>query len=165
MVVGFMLLMLLLQLFIALRSLILNNELVYDLSSKLRIKLGNRIQRFSLGFFKKKDPGEIASIVLQDVSNFEGIFGHSFGNLTTAIFGTVALSGFLFIYDWRLTLCLLAVLPLIYSFLQAANYVVKRFGKKKIEARNQVGALFLEYLQGIRHLKSYGLTGAKHERS
>lgn len=164
MVLGFMFLMLLLQLFIASRSMILNSELVYDLSSKLRIKLCNRIQRFSLGFFKKKDPGEIASIVLQDVSNFEGIFGHSFGNLTIALFGTAALSCFLFIYDWRLTLCLLAVLPLIYPFLQVANFVVQKFGKKKIEARNQVGALFLEYLQGIRHLKSYGLTGAKHER-
>ena len=56
------------------------------------LNLGNRIQKFSLGFFKKKDPGEIASVVLQDVANFEGIFGHSVGNLASAAFGTVVLS-------------------------------------------------------------------------
>lgn len=162
-VVGLMAVMLIVQFFIASQSMVRSNLWVYDLSTKLRIALGNRIQKFSLGFFKQRDPGEIASIVLQDVSNFEGIFGHSVGNLASAIFGTTVLSIFLFIYDWRLALCLLAALPLIYPFLYLANYFVSKLGKKQIAARNTVGAKFLEYVQGIRHLKSYGLTGEKHK--
>lgn len=162
-VVSLMAVMLLIQFFIASRSMVKSNIWVYDLSTKLRIQLGNRIQKFSLGFFKQRDPGEIASIVLQDLSNFEGIFGHSVGNLASAAFGTTVLSVFLFIYDWRLALCLLAVLPLIYPFLQLANYFVKKLGKNQIMARNTVGAKFLEYVQGIRHLKSYGLTGERHQ--
>ncbi|QGN24274.1 ABC transporter ATP-binding protein [Elizabethkingia anophelis] len=162
-VVGLMVVMLCIQFFIASKSMVKSNIWVYDLSTKLRIALGNRIQRFSLGFFKKKDPGEIASIVLQDVANFEGIFGHSVGNLASAAFGTVVLSIFLFIYDWRLALCLLAALPLIYPFLALANYFVSKLGKKQIAARNTMGAKFLEYVQGIRHLKSYGLTGERHK--
>lgn len=162
-VVGLMAVMLMIQFFVASRSMVRSNILVYDLSTKLRIKLGNHIQKFSLGFFKQKDPGEIASIVLQDVANFEGIFGHSIGNLASAAFGTVLLSIFLFVYDWRLALCLLLALPLIYPFLRIANYFVSRLGKKQIAARNTVGAKFLEYVQGIRHLKSYGLTGQKHK--
>lgn len=162
-VLGLMAVMLIIQFFIASRSMVNSNLWVYDLSTKLRIQLGNRIQKFSLGFFKKKDPGEIASIVLQDVANFEGIFGHSVGNLASAAFGTVVLSVFLFIYDWRLALCLLAAIPLVYPFLRLANYFVSKLGKKQIAARNTVGAKFLEYVQGIRHLKSYGLTGEKHK--
>jgi len=163
MVVGLMSAMLIIQFFIASKSMVTSNVWVYDLSTKLRIQLGNRIQKFSLGFFKKKDPGEIASIVLQDVANFEGIFGHSVGNLASAAFGTILLSLFLFVYDWRLALCLLAVLPLIYPFLKIANYFVSSLGKKQIEARNTMGAKFLEYVQGIRHLKSYGLTGERYK--
>ncbi|WP_313577862.1 ABC transporter ATP-binding protein [Chishuiella sp.] len=155
--------MLIIQFFIASQSMIKSNLLVYDLSKKLRINLGNRIQKFSLGFFKQKDPGEIASIILQDVANFEGIFGHSIGNLASAIFGTTVLSIFLFIYDWRLALCLLLALPLIYPFLALANYLVSRLGRKQIEARNNMGAKFLEYVQGIQHLKSYGIIGQKHK--
>ncbi|MGO2358706.1 MAG: ABC transporter ATP-binding protein [Mesonia sp.] len=162
-VVGLMAIMLVIQFFIASKSMVKSNIWVYDLSTKLRIKLGNRIQKFSLGFFKKKDPGEIASVVLQDVANFEGIFGHSVGNLASAAFGTVVLSIFLFIYDWRLALCLLTALPLIYPFLALANYFVSKLGKRQIAARNTMGAKFLEYVQGIRHLKSYGLTGERHK--
>ncbi|REC47486.1 ABC transporter ATP-binding protein [Chryseobacterium pennipullorum] len=162
-VVALMAVMLMVQFFVASRSMVRSNLLVYDLSTKLRIKLGNHIQKFSLGFFKQKDPGEIASVVLQDVANFEGIFGHSIGNLASAAFGTVVLSVFLLIYDWRLALCLLLALPLIYPFLRIANYFVSRLGRKQIAARNTVGARFLEYVQGIRHLKSYGLTGQKHK--
>ncbi len=68
------------------------NVMVYGLANVLRIKLGNRIQKFSLVFFKKKDPGEIASVVLQDVANFEGIFSHTLGNMASAVFGTTVLS-------------------------------------------------------------------------
>ncbi|WP_326983324.1 ABC transporter ATP-binding protein [Chryseobacterium sp. MYb264] len=162
-VVGVMFTMLIIQFFIASKTMLASHLWVYDLSTQLRIKLGNHIQKFSLGFFKKKDPGEIASVVLQDVASFEGIFGHSVGNIAAAAFGTVLLSVFLFIYDWRLALCLLLALPLIYPFLRIANYFISRLGRKQIEARNTVGAKFLEYVQGIRHLKSYGLTGEKHK--
>jgi len=162
-VVGLMAMMLVIQFFIASRSMVKSNIWVYDLSTRLRIMLGNRIQKFSLGFFKKKDPGEIASVVLQDVANFESIFGHSMGNLAAAVFGTVVLSVFLLIYDWRLALCLLLAVPLIYPFLWLADYLGSRLFQKQIAARNDVGAKFLEYVQGIRHLKSYGLTGERHQ--
>lgn len=162
-VVGLMTVMLFLQFFVASKSMVNSNLWVYDLSTKLRVALGNRIQKFSLGFFKKRDPGEIASVMLQDVANFEGIFGHSVGNLSSAVFGTTVLSLFLFVYDWRLALCLLMALPLIYPFLALANYLVSKMGRPQIEARNNMGAKFLEYVQGIQHLKSYGMVGEKHK--
>ncbi|HWV72543.1 MAG TPA: ABC transporter ATP-binding protein [Pseudosphingobacterium sp.] len=162
-VVGLMAIMLLVQFFVASKTMVKSNLWIYGLSNQLRIKLGNRIQKFSLGFFKRRDPGEIASVMLQDVANFEGIFGHSVGNLASAAFGTVVLSAFLFVYDWRLALCLLTALPLVYPFLRLANYFVSRLGKKQIAARNTVGAKFLEYIQGMRHLKSYGLTGERYK--
>ncbi|MGJ1434214.1 ABC transporter ATP-binding protein [Sphingobacterium spiritivorum] len=155
--------MLITQFFIASKTMVGSNLLVYGLANQLRIRLGNRLQKFSLGFFKQKDPGEIAGIVLQDVANFEGIFGHSVGNLASAVFGTTVLSVFLFAYDWRLALCLLAVIPLIYPVLLISNRLVSSLGKKQIAARNSVGAKFLEYVQGILHLKSYGLVGDKNK--
>jgi len=151
--------MLVVQFFVASRSMVRSNVWVYDLSTRLRIKLGNRIQKFSLGFFKARDPGEIAGVVLQDVANFESIFGHSVGNIASATFTTIILSAFLFVYDWRLAICLLIALPIVFPFLQLGNYFVSKLGKTQIEARNKVGAKLLEYIQGIRHLKSYWQVG------
>ncbi|WP_166924875.1 ABC transporter ATP-binding protein [Flavobacterium poyangense] len=162
-VVFLMFFLLMMQFFIASKSMVRTNIWVYDLSTRLRIELGNRIQKLSLGFFKQRDPGEIVSVILQDVANFESIFGHSAGNLASGFFGTLVLSVFLFVYDWRLALCLISAIPLIYPFLRVADYLVSTLGKKQIAARNTVGAKFLEYVQGIRHLKAYGLTGEKHQ--
>ncbi|SHL57490.1 ABC transporter ATP-binding protein [Myroides odoratimimus] len=162
-VLGIMLLMMILQYIVSSKVMVSTNIWVYNLSNKLRINMGNRMQKFSLGFFKQKDPGEITSVVLQDVANFEIIFGHSIGNIASGVFGTLLLSGVLFYYDWRLTLCLLAVIPLVIPFLKIANYIIAKTGKKLVSARNGVGAKFLEYVQGIRHLKSYGQTGDKHK--
>lgn len=53
-VVGLMVVMLCIQFFIASKSMVKSNIWVYDLSTKLRIALGNRIQRFSLGFLKER---------------------------------------------------------------------------------------------------------------
>ena len=153
------------QLFVASRTLISSNLLVYDIATKVRIMLGNKLQRFSLGFFKKRDPGEIGGVVLQDVGSFEHIFGHSFGNMCAAIFGTVLLSVFLFFCNWQLTLCLLAALPLVYPVLKAGTYIVDKLqlSRGQVQARNTAAAKFLEYVHGIRHLKSYGYTGANYK--
>ena len=163
-VIGIMTLMLFIQFFIASKSMHQTNVMVYGLANVLRIKLGNRIQKFSLGFFKKKDPGEIASVVLQDVANFEGIFSHTLGNMASAVFGTTVLSIVLLIYDWRLALCLLAALPLILPLLRLTGYISAKLAKKHIQSKVAVGSKFLEYVQGIRHLKSYGLTGEKNHQ-
>gem|GEM_PF-3585908 len=84
---------------------------------------------------------------MQDVANFEGIFGHSFANLTQAIFTTTFLSIFLLFQDWRLALCLLVALPIAYPFLQFGTYFVQKYGKSHIAARNAVSSRFLEYIQ------------------
>ena len=156
-----MCLLLFLQFFVASRSLVSSNLLAYDLSKDIRIKLGNHLQRLSLGFFKKRDPGEIGSVIMQDVASFEHIFSHSFGHITAALFGTLMLSGFLFYCDWRLTLCLWIALLLIIPFLKLGTFLVDKWelSKGQVKARNEVAAKFLEYVQGIRHLKSYGLIG------
>ncbi len=160
-----MLVLLIAQLFVAARAMISSNLWVYGIGKTVRILLGNKLQGFSLGFFKKRDPGEIGAVILQDVATFEHIFSHSFGNLCAAIFGTVMLSVFLFFCNWQLTLCLLAALPLLYPFIKGGAYIVDKLqlSKGQVQARNKSAAQFLEYVQGIRHLKSYGYTGENYK--
>lgn len=162
--IGLMAVLLCVQLFIASRTLVSSNLYVYNISNEIRIKLGNHLQKLSLGFFKKRDPGEVGSVIMQDVSSFEHIFSHSFGNITAALFGTLMLSSFLFYCDWRLTLCLLSALLLIIPFLRLCTFIQDKWqlNQAQVKARNEVSAKFLEYVQGIRHLKSYGLIGDKY---
>lgn len=151
--------LLLIQFFVAAKTIVNSNLMTYTLSTGLRIRLGNHLQRLSMGVFKERDPGDLASVVLQDVANFEMIFGHTIGNMASALFATVILSVFLLFTDWRLALFLLLALPVAWGMIRIANYLIVSQGEKHVQARNQIGARFLEYVQGIRHIKSFGMTG------
>jgi len=149
------------QFFVASKSMLAANNMVYDLSNKLRIRLGNHLQKLSLGYYKQRDPGDIASVILQDVANFEMIFAHSINNIAAAIIGTTATFLFLVISDWRLALILIAAAVVVFPMMIAANYFVRKLGTKQIASRNATGARFLEYVQGIRYIKAFGMTGSK----
>jgi ATP-binding cassette, subfamily B, bacterial IrtB/YbtQ len=153
--------LMILQFFVAVRSQITSLFLTIDIGSAIRMKLGNHIRRMSLGYFKKRDPGDIAAVLLQDVHTFESIFGHSIGQLTNAVFGTSILVVVLFVLDWRLALALSAAIPLLYPFFLFSHKLGKTWGVKYIRIRNDVGNRFLEYLYGIRHIKSFRMTGEK----
>lgn len=159
--VGIMVVLIAGQFFVSVKTIVRSNDMTYTLSTNLRVALGNHLQRISMGTFKQRDPGELASVVLQDVANFELIFGHTIGNMAGAVFATVIISVFLLITDWRLALVLLAALPLAWLLVRISDYLVVKQGLKHVQARNETGARFLEYVQGIRHIKSFGMTGER----
>ena len=149
------------QLYVAKKAMISSSLTTYEIGRKIRLGLGNKLQKLSLGYYKKRDPGELASIVLQDVANFENIFGHSVTNIANAIFGTLVLSIFLMFLDWRLATTLIAALSIAIPLIQFSKWLVEKYGQKQIKARNTTSARFLEYVQGIRPIKSYGMTGQR----
>lgn len=149
------------QLWVAVKTMVTSNTMNFTLAARLRIQLGMHLQRLSMGTFKQRDPGDLTAVVLQDVANFEMIFGHTIGNMASAFFATGIIGIFLFIIDWRLTLVLLAALPLCWAMISISNYLVVQQGRKHVQARNDTSARFLEYVQGIRHIKAFGMTGSR----
>ena len=149
------------QMYVAKKAMLCSNLTTYEMSCKIRLALGNKLQKLSLGYYKKRDPGDLASIVLQDVANFENIFGHSVTNIANALFGTVILAVFLLVMDWRLAATLIVALLLAVPLIRFSKWLVEKYGRKHIRARNATNARFLEYVQGIRYIKSYGMTGKR----
>ena len=159
--VGIMAAMLVIQLWVASHTMVNTSLTIYNMNCKLRIMLGNRLQKLSLGYYKRRDPGDLASVVLQDVSVFETIFSHTIGNIFGAFFGTFFISLFLFVIDWKLALIMLSALPLSYVIVYVTGKIIASFGEKQIAARNAVSSRFIEYIQGIRHLKAHNQTGER----
>ncbi len=160
-VVGVMLGLFLLQLVVANRAMLSSNDTTFEISRRLRLALGNKLQRLSLGYYKKRDPGDLAAVALQDVANFENIFGHSVANIANAIVGTFSLAVFLLWLDWRLTLLLLSALGIAFPLIYLSRWLVERYGQTHIQSRNRTGARFLEYILGIQPIKAFGLTGSR----
>ncbi|MEM9673175.1 MAG: ABC transporter ATP-binding protein [Bacteroidota bacterium] len=153
----------LMQLYVARKAMMASNQSTYEMSRRLRLALGNKLQRLSLGYYKKRDPGDLASVVLQDVGNFENIFGHSVTNIANALFGTFMISLFLLWLDWRLAVTLILAIVIGVPLIQLSKRLVEKYGKQQIAARNATGSRFLEYVQGIQPIKSYGMTGERFQ--
>ena len=158
-VVAVMIAMLIIQLWVAKKALINSSISIYNMGAKLRILLGDHLQKLSLGYYKKRDPGDLASVVLADVNNMESIFSHSIATIFNSIFGTLFLSLFLLFLDWKLAILMLIAIPLGFLFVYAAGLFTKKANKQFIKSRNNTSSRFIEYIQGIRHLKAFNQTG------
>jgi ATP-binding cassette, subfamily B, bacterial IrtB/YbtQ len=154
-----MMMMFAIQLWIARRVMVKTNNAIYTMTSKLRLMLGDHLQKLSLGFYKKRDPGELASVILQDVSNFEAIFVQHFQAIVGAISGTFLLSIFLFLLDWKLAILMLFAIPCAFFFTLLATKIARNFSIKHIRSRNETSSRFIEYVQGVQYLKAFNLTG------
>ncbi|MGG3846376.1 ABC transporter ATP-binding protein [Aeribacillus composti] len=155
--------MLIFQFYFATKSMIVSNGLAYEISAAGRMKLGEHLRKLPMGFFKKRDPGDITAILLQDLNNVEMILSHSIGNLYAALFGTFIMSCFLFYLDWRLALALwIGVLACI-PFILIGSALTAKLGGLHKKAINETNCRFLEYLLGIRYIKAFGMGGEKFQ--
>jgi len=158
-VIAIMLTMLIIQLWVAKKAMLSSSISIYNMGAKLRLKLGDHLQKLSLGYYKKRDPGDLASVVLADVNNVESILSHSIATIFNSIFGTLFLSLLLIFLDWRLAILMLIAIPLGFLFVYTAGLISKRANKQFIKSRNNTSSRFIEYIQGIRHLKAFNQTG------
>ena len=147
------------QLCVAGKVMVKSYHAIITMMLRLRLMLGDQLHKLSLGFYKNRDPGDLASVVLQDVSNFEVLFSNHFPNMVGAVLGTTILSVFLFIMDWKLALLMVAAIPCAFLFMAAATIAGKRYIQKFIGSRNDTSSRFIEYIQGIQHLKAFNVTG------
>lgn len=159
-----MALMMLINLFLAIRVSIRVSITSYGLATDTRLKLGDHLRKLSLGFFKKRDPGDISSLMLQDMSKVEKIFSHFFADAVACIILPFIMGVCFILKDWRMTLLMIASAVLAVPALMLSQKVIDRFGKKHIETRNRAASRLLEYLQGIKVLKAFNLTGDRFRR-
>lgn len=157
--IGSMTFLFIVQMIVSRKTMVHSNVSIYNMCAKVRIQLGNHLQKLSLGFYKKNDPGDLASVVLQDVNNFENIFAHTVQSIFGAIFGTLFLSVFLLYLDWKLALLMLGAIPAAFLFVFIAGKVSQRSNEQYIQSRNNTSSRFIEYILGINHLKAFNQTG------
>ncbi|MEM8895721.1 MAG: ABC transporter ATP-binding protein [Bacteroidota bacterium] len=149
------------QMWVAAKIYAYTNKMVYRMTCGLRLRLGDHLQKLSLGYYKKKDPGDLASIILQDVTNVETILGNALPNIFGAVFGTFFLSLFLFSTDVYLAAVLLLAVPIAFILAYIGTMLIKRLSPAQIKSRNDTSSRFIEYILGIKHLKAFNQTGAK----
>ena len=136
----------------------------YTLCAEGRLAIGDHLRKLPMGFFNSRDPGTIGSYLIDDYANVEFMLSHIVPQIAGAVAMPVLLLTFLAFQNWRLALVAALVIPAALPFSFLTRAFIKHFGKKHQKARIDASSRMLEYLQGMRLIKAFNLTGTKFER-
>lgn len=121
----------------------------------IRLKLFAHLQGLSLSFFNERRTGELVSRLTNDVSTVRGLVTSDISTALSQVltfFGALVL---IIITDWRLTLFMLALIPLV----MIIGFVFgRRLRKLSVSVQDQLAnatTILEESLAGVRVVKSF----------
>ncbi|GAB4317760.1 MAG: ABC transporter ATP-binding protein [Phototrophicales bacterium] len=121
----------------------------------VRRNLYNHLQGMSLGFFVERRVGELVSRLSSDVTVLRTVLTNNITTLlsqTATLFGAISL---MFILNWRLTLFILLMIPVIVVIGFVFGYYMRRISTQVQDELAGSTIVAEEVFQGIREVKSF----------
>ncbi|MEA4847289.1 MAG: ABC transporter ATP-binding protein [Clostridiaceae bacterium] len=135
----------------------------YAESTNIRIEVAEHMRRLPLSFFNRKDLSELTTNIMGDCATVEQMMSHAVPQIAGNAISIAIVSVLLTFYDWRMTLALLFVLPISIGVIYLSRTIQKKFGERHVMAKLNVSRQIQEYLDGIKVVKAFGLSGEKSE--
>lgn len=126
----------------------------YKESSVRRISLAEKLRKLPLSFFGKRDLSDLTTTIMADCTTLEQSFSHWIPEFFGSMISTVIVAVCLFIFDWRLALAALWVLPVSLAIVAFSGKVQNYFTRRQTEAKLAVADGIQEALETMRDLKS-----------
>ena len=126
----------------------------YVESGVRRITLAERLRKIPLSFFGKKDLADLTSTIMADCTFLEQSFSHFIPELAGSILSTVLISAGLLLFDWRLALAALWVLPVSFAIVFLSAKVQERLNQKAMDAKMACADGIQECIETVRDLKA-----------
>ena len=127
----------------------------YVESEKRRINLGENLRKLPLSFFEKRDLADLTSTIMNDCTDLEHVFSHAIPQLLGSILSLVIVAIGLLVFDWRLAIALLWVVPVAFGIMYVSRNLVQRGSEIVMEDLLDCGDSMQECIESIRDLKSY----------
>ena len=133
----------------------------YRESEKIRLELAEHIRRLPLSFFNHKDLSELTTNMMADCTTIEHTMSHVIPILAANLITITIASVLLALYDWRMAAALFVVLPLAVGIVLVSKGIQAKWGKRVAQRKLDVAERTQEYLEGIKVVKAFGLSGEK----
>lgn len=126
----------------------------YVESGVRRISLAEKLRKIPLSFFGKKDLADLTSTIMADCTSLETAFSHFIPELVGSMISTVIITLSLFIFDWRMTLAALWVLPVAFAIVFFSSKIQERLSQKSMDAKMACADGIQECIETVRDLKA-----------
>ncbi len=122
----------------------------YQESASRRISLAETLRRLPLSFFGNRDLSDLTATMIADCSDLDQMFSHYVPQLFASILSTTFIGICMFLWDWRMALAVLWVLPVAVLLTAGSKRLQDTFGTKNILAKRSVTEHIQEGLETIR---------------
>jgi ATP-binding cassette subfamily B protein/subfamily B ATP-binding cassette protein MsbA len=127
--------------------------------AKLRLDLQKKFMSLNLGYHSQNPPGVLMSKTLNDINYIQEGLGRLSSILTDPI-TVLALFVWILMLDWKLTVMVFVVTPLIIGILRTISRSARKYSHKQQETLERVTTIFKETFDGIRIIQSFNLENA-----
>ena len=131
----------------------------YIESGKRRISLAEQLRKLPLSFFGKKDLADLTSTIMADCATLETTLSHYVPALFGSLISTVLIAVSLFVFDWRMALAALWVIPVSALIVILSYKVQDRIQQRTMAAKMVCADGIQEYIETVRDLKANNAEG------
>jgi ATP-binding cassette, subfamily B, bacterial IrtB/YbtQ len=133
----------------------------YELVSNLRLRVLDHIRRLPMGFLSRRQTGDVATVLTQDLRMVEPVVAEILPSLVGALVVPFALTVATLVLDWRMgaatLVTLLVAIPV--HVLTERRFVALAVDRQQRQA--EAVARILEYVQGIAVIRAFNQSGER----
>ena len=126
----------------------------YEESGKRRLSLAERLRKLPLSFFGKRDLADLTSTIMSDCEVIEKSTSHFIPGLFGSLISTILIAAGLFVFDWRMALAALWVIPVSVLIVLLSYKVQDKVLVKSMAAKMACADGIQEYIETVRDLKA-----------
>ena len=137
---------------------------IYSINGAMSLKIAEHLKRLPLGHFQKRELNNVKSILTDDMNVISMYSGTLLGFFVTALCIPLFILIGLALIDWRFALALSVTTILALPVLKLTMAFIRHYGRKHLENMSATSARLVEYVLGIKVLKSYGMYGQRFDK-
>lgn len=126
----------------------------YVESGVRRLSLAEKLRKIPLSFFGKKDLSDLTTVLMTDCATLEGGLSHWVPEFIGSVISTLLIAAGLFIFDWRMALASLWVLPVSFGIILASAGIMRVRQEKVTEVSIVCSDGIQECLETLRDLRA-----------
>lgn len=146
--------------YLALFTMKVGHEVCYD----IRMNLGDKIRKLPLGFFVRRQTGELNTIMSEYVSRVEMFLSAAAPFMFSSLACAFTMMAFFMILDWRMALAAASVIPLALIAFAHADKIAERVTRSREESLRRTNSLIVEFIQGMPVIKIFNQVASRFRR-
>lgn len=126
----------------------------YVESGVRRLTLAEKLRKIPLSFFGKKDLSDLTSVLMSDCASLESGLSHWVPEFIGSVISTFLIAIGIFIFDWRMALASLWVLPVSFGILFLTSGIMRKSERRLQKTKLDCVEGIQECLETVRDLKA-----------